>query len=103
LGRLEEPGGSGSTPAASLQIPPVPEGAPNPGGEVGFVVSWKRAVATTLTALWVDPVLSGDQILACSRWLRDSIAVDPYERLPVFQATTEGRAAVLVSDLSTRD
>jgi tetratricopeptide (TPR) repeat protein len=84
-----------------LQIPPVPDGAPNLGGEVGFVISWQRAVATTLTSLWSDPALAPAQIVGCSRWLRDNIAVDRYERLPVYQPTAEGRIAVLVSGLST--
>ena len=86
---------------AILQIPPVAEGMPNPHGEVGFVISWKRACAATLTALWSDPALTDEQILACSRWLRDNVAVARFERLPVFQATAEGRVAMLVADLST--
>ena len=86
---------------AILQIPPVAEGVPNPHGEVGFVIGWKRAVATTLTALWSDPALTVEQVLACSRWLWDNVAIARYERLPVFQATAEGRVAVLVADLST--
>ena len=86
---------------AILQMPPVAEGVPNPHGEVGFVISWKRAVSATLTALWGDPALTGEQVVACSRWLWDSLAIARYERLPVFQATAEGRVSVLVADLST--
>lgn len=84
-----------------LQIPPLPDGAPNPKGEVAFVISWQRAVSATLTSLWADQSLAPDRILACSRWLRDNVAVDRYDRFPVYQPTTEGRTAVLVNGLST--
>ena len=82
-----------------LQIPPVPEGAPNRSGEVAFVISWQRAVATTLTSLWTDPSLALSQIIGCSRWLWENIAVAKYERLPVYQPTAEGRIAVVVNGL----
>ena len=84
-----------------LQIPPLPEGTPGPWGEVGFVISWQRAVATTLTQIWADRALALEQVLAYSRWLRDEIAIDCYQRLPVYQPTAEGRMAVLVNNLST--
>lgn len=83
-----------------LQLPPRPVEAPNPSGELGFVVSWQRSVSSALRALWADLSLPRERVLACSRWLRDSLSVERYERLPALQPTDEGRRVILAGEFS---
>lgn len=52
----------------SLQRPPMPEGTPNPSGEIGFALSLNSAVLDALLQLWKDGGGS-DECQARCAWL----------------------------------
>jgi hypothetical protein len=52
-----------------LQIPPLPEGSPNPSGEVPFVLETTRTVLDAVIDLWADPEVSAETASTWSDWL----------------------------------
>jgi hypothetical protein len=60
--------------ARDLQCPPLPDGAPNPQGEVAYVVGYVRAVGEAIAEAWRNTPEAIAQ--ARAEWLLDNLFVD---------------------------
>lgn len=56
-----------------LQQPPLPRSAPNPDGEIAFILNLARAVSEAIIGLWLDEAISEEDRLACAEWILSSL------------------------------
>jgi hypothetical protein len=52
-----------------LQQPPLPDTAPNPDGEIAFILNFARAVSDALSGLWLDQTISEESRIVCADWI----------------------------------
>jgi hypothetical protein len=60
----------------ALQRPPMPEGSPNPHGEIAFIIGLARATIDSLKAIWEDKDREENECVVRSGWLLDNLYLD---------------------------
>lgn len=83
-----------------LQLPPVPNGAPNKEGEIWFVVSCQRAIHDAILEVWRDDDATPVERIARANWIRRRLDVDRYRLIPAPNRQEVDRQRVLVAHLA---
>ena len=56
-----------------LQRPPMPQGAPNPEGEIAFVLGTIRTTVEAMIACWSDEKNYGDRTEPYADWILENL------------------------------
>jgi len=56
-----------------LQQPPLPKNAPNPDGEIAFILNLAGAVSEAIIGLWLDEAIGEENRLAYAEWILSSL------------------------------
>lgn len=102
-----------------IQTPPLPEGSPNPHGELAFVMETMRAAEEAIIKLWADETLAVDEAKVKSDWLLKNLYVgsigvlhllpnaaargDAVELLGIDLASTLMKAGLTVGDVTAEE